>query len=55
MSLLSRLKGLFRIDRLERDLDEELCSHIEMRTRDNVAGGMPAREAGYDARRRFGN
>jgi predicted permease len=55
VSLLSRLKGLLRIDRLERDLDEELRSHIEMRTRDNVAAGMPAREAGYDARRRFGN
>jgi predicted permease len=55
MSLFSRLKGLFRINRLERDLDEELCSHIEMRTQDNVAAGMSSQEARYDAQRRFGN
>jgi len=55
MSLLSRLKGLFRINRLERDLDEELRSHIEMRTQDNVAAGMSSQEARYDAQRRFGN
>jgi predicted permease len=55
MSLLSRLKGLLQINRLERDLDEELRSHVEMRTADSVAGGMEAREARYDARRRFGN
>jgi predicted permease len=55
MSLLSRLKGLFRINRLERDLDEELRSHIEMRTQDNIAAGMSSQEARYDAQRRFGN
>ncbi len=55
MSLLSRLKGLFRIDRLERDLDDELRSHIEMRTHDNLASGMSPDEARYDAQRRFGN
>jgi predicted permease len=55
MSLLSRLKGLFRINRLESDLDEELRSHIEMRTKDNVAAGMSSQEARYDAQRRFGN
>ena len=55
MSLLSRLKGLFRIDRLEHDLDDELRSHIEMRTHDNLASGMSPDEARYDAQRRFGN
>ena len=55
MSLFSRLKGLLQIRRLERDLDEELHSHIEMRTQDNVAAGMSPEEARYDARRRFGN
>jgi len=54
MSLLSRIKGLLQINRLERDLDEELRSHVEMRTADNVAAGMEAREARYDAQRRFG-
>jgi predicted permease len=55
MSLLTRLKGLFRIDRLDRDLAEELKSHIEMRANDNLAAGMPSDEARYDAQRRFGN
>ena len=55
MSLLSRLKGLLQINRLERDLDEELCSHIDMRIVDNVAAGMSPQEARYDAQRRFGN
>ena len=55
MSLLSRLKGLFQIHRLDRELDEELRSHIEMRTTDNIAAGMSANEARYDAQRRFGN
>lgn len=55
MSLLSRLKGLLQIRRLEHDLDEELRAHIEMRTADNVASGMSAQEARYNAQRRFGN
>ena len=55
MSLLSRLKGLFQIRGLERDLDDELRSHLEMRTADNMAAGMPPQEARYDAQRRFGN
>src|ERR1700730_18041478 len=55
MSLLSRLRGLLRINRLERDLDDELRSHVEMRAADNIAAGMSPQEARYDAQRRFGN
>ena len=55
MALLSRLKGLLHLDRLEHDLDDELRAHIEMRTQDNIAGGMSPDDARYDARRRFGN
>jgi len=55
MSLLSRLKGLLQMRRLERDLDEELRSHIEMRAADNMASGMSPQEARHDAQRRFGN
>ena len=55
MCLLSRLKGLLQIRRLEREVDEELRSHIEMRTQDNIAAGMPPQEARYDAQRRFGS
>src|SRR5262245_50942282 len=55
MSLLARLRGMLRRDRLDRDLDDELRSHLEMRAADNVAAGMSASEARYDAQRRFGN
>ncbi|HEY2461434.1 MAG TPA: ABC transporter permease [Candidatus Acidoferrum sp.] len=55
MSLLSRLAGLLKIRRLERDVEEELRAHLEMRAQDNVAAGMSPQEARYDAQRRFGN
>jgi putative ABC transport system permease protein len=55
MSLLSRIRGLFRIEKLERELEEELRSHVEMRTQDNVAAGMSLEEARYQAQRQFGN
>jgi len=55
MSLLSRLKSLRNIRRLDHDIDDELRSHLEMRAQDNIAAGMSADEARYDARRRFGN
>jgi predicted permease len=55
MSWLSRLRRMLQRDRLETDLDEELRSHIEMRATDSMAAGMTPEEAGYDARRRFGN
>jgi predicted permease len=55
MGLISRIKGLFLVHRLERDLDDELRSHIEMRTQDNIDAGMSPEEARYDAQRRFGN
>jgi hypothetical protein len=55
MSLLSRLAGLLKIRRLERDVEEELRAHIEMRAQDNLAAGMSPEEARYDAQRRFGN
>ena len=55
MSLFARIKGMFRRDRLDRDLDEELRSHVEMRAADNISSGMTPAEARYDAQRRFGN
>jgi predicted permease len=55
MSLLSRLRGLWKRDQLERDIDDELRAHVAMRAEDNVRAGMPEREARYDARRRFGS
>jgi hypothetical protein len=55
MSWLKHVKGLLHVSRLERELDEELCAHIEMRAQDNIAKGMTPEEARYDAQRRFGN
>ena len=46
---------MFRRGRLDKDLDEELRSHLEMRAADNLAAGMSARDARYDAQKRFGN
>lgn len=39
----------------ERELDEELRFHLEMRVADNLAAGMTLAEAAADARRRFGD
>ena len=55
MSLLSRIRNSFGHKRLAQELDEELRSHIEMRTRENIAAGMTSAAAHEDAQRRFGN
>jgi hypothetical protein len=55
MSLLSRLQGLLRIKELEREVDEELRSHVAMRAQDNEAAGMIPEEARYKAQQQFGN
>ncbi len=40
---------------LERDIQDEIRFHIEMRTRANIEGGMSPEEALRDAQRRFGD
>ena len=55
MSLITRIKGMLRRERLDHDLDEELRSHLEMRAADNLAAGMSPEQARFDAQRRFGN
>lgn len=52
---LKRLIGRNSPRDLERDLDDELLSHIAMKAEELEANGMSAREAGLEARRRFGN
>src|SRR5581483_4962106 len=49
-----KLKSL-RNPNLQRDLDDELRSHIEMKADELEADGMPRAEAEREARRRFGN
>src|ERR1700758_5114407 len=46
---------MWKRDALGREIDEELRAHVEMRTDDNLRGGMPRRKARADAERRFGN
>jgi predicted permease len=49
-----RLKAIFLRKRIERELQDELEFHIEMQTRKNLARGLPAEEAGRQARLEFG-
>lgn len=51
---LSRLFGLLRTRRMERDLDDEIGFHMEMEIAENVRRGMPPDEARAAAMRKFG-
>ena len=50
----SRLSGLFRSGRLERDMDEEFDFHLQNEVAENLRRGMNPDEALAAARRRFG-
>lgn len=50
----ARFQALFRKERLDREMDEEMRSHLEMRTRANIESGMPPEEACNVALRSFG-
>src|SRR5262245_6612297 len=49
-----RLLGLFLRRRLERELEEEIRSHLEMQIEDNLLQGMSPEDARRAARLRFG-
>jgi predicted permease len=55
MSTFRRIANLCRRSKVDRAIDAELRSHIEMRTEDNIANGMPPEDARRDALIRFGN
>jgi macrolide transport system ATP-binding/permease protein len=55
MSLFNRVSNLFSRSKVNREIDAELNSHIEMREEDNLAAGMSPKEARRDAMLRFGN
>ena len=55
MSIFRRISNLFSRDQVQREIDSELRSHIEMRIEDNLTAGMSPREARRDAFLRFGN
>jgi len=55
MSWINRLFSSLRKNRLNDQLDDELQSHLEMRTQEFITAGMGAEEARYRAQRLFGN
>jgi putative ABC transport system permease protein len=55
MSILRRVTNLFHRSKLDQEIETELRSHIEMRTADNIAAGMPPEEARRQAVLRFGS
>jgi predicted permease len=55
MSLFRRISNLFSRGKLEREIQDELRSHLDMRTAENIAAGMSLEQARRDALLRFGN
>ena len=53
--LAARVRGLLRREAVLDDIDEEMRSHVEMATDENVARGMAPDEARRAALARFGN
>ena len=49
-----RLRSLFRRERVEQDLSEELQFHLDQKTQEYIASGLTADEARRKARREFG-
>lgn len=50
-----RLLFLFRRRQFDRDLEEEMQFHLDMKARQNLEAGLAGPEARYAARRQFGN
>ena len=55
MSWFSRLVSVFRSDRVNRDLDEEMRFHLDARTEEYTKEGLSIQEARTQARRQFGS
>ena len=51
---LNRIRSFFRKDPLDRELNEEMASHLEMATEENIRRGMSPEEARREALLRFG-
>jgi predicted permease len=51
---IHRLCGLFLKQKVERDLEDEIRSHLDMQIEDNLRLGMSPEEARYEALRKFG-
>jgi hypothetical protein len=53
--LWNRLRFLFKRSQFDRDLEEEMRFHLDMKAEQNREAGMDAEEARYAAQRQFGN
>src|ERR1051325_2175620 len=53
--LTARLRALFRRESVLRDIEEELQTHLEMATEENLKRGLPIDEARAAALKGFGN
>ena len=53
-TLQARRRALLRKRQLDADMNEEMRSHIELRTQANIDAGMSPEQARLGARRRFG-
>src|SRR5215813_704984 len=51
---IRRLSGLFLKRKMERDLEDEIRSHLDMQIEDNLRLGMSPEKARYEALRKFG-
>ncbi|HEV2708113.1 MAG TPA: ABC transporter permease [Pyrinomonadaceae bacterium] len=54
-NLFRRVRALWRAEAIEREIDEEMQFHVEMRAEENMRRGMSPAEARLDAERRFGH
>ena len=52
--LFNQLRSFFRGEQLDREVNEEMASHLEMAVEENLRRGMPAEEARRQALVRFG-
>jgi putative ABC transport system permease protein len=55
MNFLRRCYRLFRQEKLDADMAEEMRAHLELQAEENRARGMSADEARYAAQRQFGH
>src|SRR6266508_1928705 len=49
-----RFRALFHKEKLDAQMNDEMRSHIEMQTQENIEAGMKPDEARYAALRQFG-
>jgi len=50
-----KIRSLGQRGVVKQEIDEELLFHIEQRTTENIAAGMPPEDAAREARKQFGN